>query len=137
MLSEPKSTQQGLTQGKAALFKLKKLDNKRCPKCGRPGSGPHSRYVLNSRKRRYGPYLYYAHHFDGKLKWCYLGRPKPQDELSNSEMNCRTPPPTQTHVGFLNVSDNAEAPSGSDPNQLSNSSKKAESASQHGGSKAG
>jgi len=54
------------------------LDNdakkKLCPRCGAEGTGPYSRYVLNSRKRRYEPYKYFAHRVGGKIKWCYLGK---------------------------------------------------------------
>ena len=51
----------------------------RCSVCGKHGSGPHARYVLNERKKRYEPYFYMAHYLKKvgntkKVKWCYLGR---------------------------------------------------------------
>lgn len=51
----------------------KKLDIDRCPVCSKPGS-LQSRYTLNSRKKRYGPYYYFEHYEDGKVQWCYIGR---------------------------------------------------------------
>lgn len=50
---------------------------KLCPQCGQPGSGPYSRWVLNSRHKRYEPYQYFAHRQGRKIHWCYLGRQKP------------------------------------------------------------
>jgi hypothetical protein len=52
------------------MRKAKKL----CPKCGLEGSGPYKRWVLNSRKKRYEPYYYFAHKHNGKIRWCYLGK---------------------------------------------------------------
>lgn len=73
---------------------------KRCPRCNAKGTGPYARWVLNSRKRRYESYVYFAHKARGKIKWCYLGRPSgkqlsnmgpsPGKALSNREGNgCR------------------------------------------------
>jgi len=45
---------------------------KLCPRCGEPGSGPYSRYVLNPLKKRYEPYYYFCHRIEGKIKWCYI-----------------------------------------------------------------
>jgi len=51
-----------------------KLDNRRkvCPICGRPGSGPYARWVMNVRKKRFEPYYYFAHKHRGCIKWCYI-----------------------------------------------------------------
>jgi hypothetical protein len=50
----------------------------KCPRCGKPGSKPHAKWVLNSEKRKYEPYYYVAHSVKKKgqkaLKWCYLGK---------------------------------------------------------------
>ena len=62
---------------------MSKNNRKLCPRCQRPGSGPYARWVLNSIKKRYEPYYYFAHKHGKKIKWCYLGRPKP--ELSNTK----------------------------------------------------
>jgi len=53
-----------------------------CPRCQQMGTGPYARWVLNSVKKRYEPFLYFCHKTGKKIKWCYLGRPKP--ELSNT-----------------------------------------------------
>jgi hypothetical protein len=64
-----------------------KLSNKRlCPRCGKPGSGPYSRWVRNSRGKRYEPYEYFAHRVNGKIKWCYLGKVKKLDNNSRCVM---------------------------------------------------
>lgn len=72
-----------------------KLSNKKlCPRCGKPGSGPYSRWVRNGRGKRYEPYFYFAHREGGKLRWCYLGKRKVLDNreqpldstLSNTKM---------------------------------------------------
>lgn len=57
---------------------------KQCPRCGAKGTGPYARYVLNSRKQRYEPYLYFAHKARGKIHWCYLGRESGK-QLSNRD----------------------------------------------------
>ena len=46
-----------------------------CPRCGRVGIGIYEKRVKGHR------YLYCAHRFDGRLKWCYIGK------LSNSLPN--------------------------------------------------
>lgn len=62
---------------------------KPCPRCGAKGTGPYARWVLNSRKQRYEPYLYFAHKARGKIDWCYLGKPSGK-QLSNLEgKSCR------------------------------------------------
>ena len=53
-----------------------KLDIERCPCCGKHGS-LQQRYVLNSVKKRYGPYYYFEHYEEGKVQWCYIGRGLP------------------------------------------------------------
>jgi hypothetical protein len=65
------------------------LSNKKCPRCGKPGTGPYERWVKNSRGKRYEPYLYFAHRENGKLKWCYLGRVK--KELDNKTEQLEAP----------------------------------------------
>lgn len=60
---------------------------KRCPRCKAKGTGPYARWVLNGRKQRYEPYLYFAHKTGKKIKWCYLGRP------SGKQLSNREPPP--------------------------------------------
>lgn len=60
-------------------------NTKKCPRCGQPGSGPHERWVRNSRHKRYEPYLYFSHRVNGKQTWCYLGKAEPKKpELDNS-----------------------------------------------------
>jgi len=61
---------------------LSEKAKKICPRCQTEGSGPYPRWVKNSRKQRYEPFLYFAHKHGKKIKWCYLGRPK--TELSNT-----------------------------------------------------
>jgi len=60
----------------AALVERKRaryFARKRCPVCGRPGSGPHAKRVKGRK------YLYFAHSLrnqeTGKryIKWCYVG----------------------------------------------------------------
>jgi len=68
---------------------------KRCPRCGRRGS-LHTRWVLNSKKKRYEPYTYVAHYHSkeerwssrkrGKIGWCYVPKEVVQS-LSNSLSN--------------------------------------------------
>ncbi len=53
---------------------LSNREKKLCPRCGKPGSGPYSRWVRNSRGKRYEPYLYFAHRENGRVRWCYLGK---------------------------------------------------------------
>jgi len=47
-----------------------------CPVCGERGSGPHAKWVLNARKKRYYPYFYFAHSFRAlgkyRVKWHYV-----------------------------------------------------------------
>jgi hypothetical protein len=56
--------------------KSPELSNKKCPRCGKHGSGPYTRWVRNSQGKRYEPYLYFAHREGSRLKWCYLGKKK-------------------------------------------------------------
>lgn len=44
-----------------------------CPRCGRRGSRQVK--VVRNRSGRAYHYLYYAHHRDGRVKWCYIGAP--------------------------------------------------------------
>jgi hypothetical protein len=60
---------------------LSNKEKKLCPRCGKPGSGPYSRWVKNSKGKRYEPYQYFAHREGGRVSWCYLGKKKP--ELDN------------------------------------------------------
>jgi hypothetical protein len=64
-----------------------KKPKKLCPRCGLEGSGPYERWVKNSRHKRYEPYLYFAHRQCKKIKWCYIGKAKPEQEpkLDNNE----------------------------------------------------
>lgn len=73
---------------------------KKCPSCGASGSGPYSRWVRNSRGKRYEPYWYFAHRKGSRLHWCYLGREsgkkldnqqgKTSEQLSNKRRkSCR------------------------------------------------
>lgn len=48
---------------------------KACPKCGRKGCLT-SRWVLNSKKKRYSPYYYFKHYNHGEITWCYIPRRK-------------------------------------------------------------
>ncbi len=49
------------------------FSRKRCPVCGRPGSGPYKKKVKGRE------YLYFAHSFkdpgmdNNRVKWCYVG----------------------------------------------------------------
>jgi hypothetical protein len=60
-----------------------KLDIERCPRCGKHGSLQQC-YVLNSMKKRYGPYYYFEHYEGGKVQWCYVGR-NPAGEKNRRE----------------------------------------------------
>jgi hypothetical protein len=45
----------------------KMTERERCPRCGKPGSGPYIRLVKGN------PYLYFAHPIGhARVKWCYL-----------------------------------------------------------------
>jgi len=53
------------------VHKLLDTKLKNCPKCGRKGCLS-SRWVLNSKKKRYEPYYYFKHYDHGKVSWCYI-----------------------------------------------------------------
>ena len=59
---------------RASLSRGPSRDPIQCPRCGVLGSGPHAKWVLNTRKVRYEPYYYMAHSVDRKVKWCYIPR---------------------------------------------------------------
>jgi hypothetical protein len=63
-----------LTHTQRSINSLSNKEKKLCPRCGKPGSGPYSRWVRNSRGKRYEPYQYFAHREDGRIHWCYLGK---------------------------------------------------------------
>lgn len=48
----------------------------KCPRCGKPGSGLHKKWVLNGQGIRYEPYYWVAHSISGRkgysVKWCYI-----------------------------------------------------------------
>jgi hypothetical protein len=50
-------------------------EKKRCPRCGKPGTGPYLRWVENSVGKRYW-YNYFAHREGDKQYWCYIGKAK-------------------------------------------------------------
>lgn len=60
-----------------------------CPRCGKPGSGLHARWVLNDRKQRFEPYFYVAHSRKGLIgyyvKWCYVRKAQAIQELQELE----------------------------------------------------
>ena len=60
------------------------IEIKVCPRCGRKGHLA-SRYVLNSAKRRCGPYFYFGHYYGGRKRWCYLGRETPLMVINDAE----------------------------------------------------
>ncbi len=66
------------------------LSNKKCPRCGKPGSGPHERWVRNSQGKRYEPYQYFAHRESGRIRWCYLGKKKLDNNESDGAILLRT-----------------------------------------------
>jgi hypothetical protein len=67
----------------------KGLSNKKCPRCGQPGSGPYSRWVRNSQGKRYEPYLYFAHREGSRVRWCYLGKAK-LDNKGGAQLSNKT-----------------------------------------------
>jgi hypothetical protein len=64
-----------------------------CPKCGGRGSGLHLKWVLNTRKRRYYPYYYFAHSFrmygKFKVKWHYIKRLEAFEAMNNPALKLR------------------------------------------------
>jgi hypothetical protein len=61
---------------------------KLCPKCGLEGSEPYKRWVLNSRKKCYEPYYYFAHKHGKGIGWCYLGRLSNKSEEGHRCVDC-------------------------------------------------
>jgi len=71
------------TSNTALVSNKPELDTKKfCPRCEKKGCLC-SRYVLNSRKRRYGLYFYFKHYDHGKVTWCYIGRKRPRIKLED------------------------------------------------------
>jgi len=58
----------------------RRRSRKPCPVCGGDGTGPYPRWVLNSQKHRYEPYLYFSHKAEGRQTWCYVRKPKLSNE---------------------------------------------------------
>jgi hypothetical protein len=56
-----------------------------CPRCRGEGSGLHPKWVLNSRKKRYEPYWYFAHSTSKGVKWCYINKRLAIEILSSPE----------------------------------------------------
>ncbi|MEM3448327.1 MAG: hypothetical protein QXP38_05530 [Nitrososphaerota archaeon] len=64
-----------------------------CPRCGRKGS-QHKKMVRNSRGKPYH-YIYFAHYKElrGKtrrIKWCYIGREPPTEQVGKKEKEKNT-----------------------------------------------
>ena len=67
------------------------LSNKKvCPRCGKPGTGPYERWVRNSRGKRYEPFQYFAHREGGRVRWCYLGKKKLDNNQGDGASLLRT-----------------------------------------------
>lgn len=76
---------EAIDQPKQRAKESRKLSNKTCPKCGKPGNGPYSRWVKNSSGKTYSPYYYFAHRINGKLAWCYVPRETAKELLEKAE----------------------------------------------------
>jgi len=48
----------------------------KCPKCGERGSIQNK--AIRNRLGKIYVYRYFAHYDEGRTRWCYLGRPRPQ-----------------------------------------------------------
>jgi len=52
------------------------LQGFKCPRCGKPGSGLHEKWVLNGQGVRYEPYYWVAHSKKRRkrfsVQWCYI-----------------------------------------------------------------